>query len=155
MRPMGIPDWSSLTIFSLASHTQLFNKASSLKFDPLSFPSGTDENKILYTYIVSVAIFVNLKQMYNLKVAFYLGQNEDCGLGDSTSDSSEKLLQRGRVVGQYVCGFGEGGIHAIKHIFFQKISTSLGIISASHEEQSTMKDCSAFLDVRRYKNRAN
>ena len=46
--------------------------------------------------------------MYNLKGAFYLGQNEDCGLGDSTSDSSEKLLQRGRVVGQYVCGFGEG-----------------------------------------------
>ena len=26
---------------------------------------------------------------------FYLGQNEDCRLGDSTSDSSENLLQRG------------------------------------------------------------
>ena len=78
VRPMGIPDWSPLTIFSLASHTQLFNKASSLKFYPLSFPSGTDENKIQYTYIVSVAIFVNFKKLYNLikklklkKIKFY------------------------------------------------------------------------------------
>ena len=44
--------------------------------------------------------------------------NEDCSPGDSTSDSSEKLLQRGWVVGQYVCGFGEGRLHVIKHIFF-------------------------------------
>ena len=63
---MGTPDWWSLTIVSLASHTQLFNKASSLKFYPLSFPSGTDENKIQYTYIVSIAIFVNVKKLYNL-----------------------------------------------------------------------------------------
>ena len=27
--------------------------------------------------------------------------------------------------GEYICGFGEGGIHAIKHIFFQKVSISL------------------------------
>ena len=46
--------------------------------------------------------------MYNLKGAFYLGQNEDCGLGDSTSDSSEKLLHRGRGEGQDVCDFGAG-----------------------------------------------
>ena len=26
---------------------------------------------------------------------FYLGQNEDCSLGGSISDSSERLLQRG------------------------------------------------------------
>ena len=31
-----------------------------------------------------------------LQVKFYLGQNEDCSLGDSTSNSSEKMLQRGR-----------------------------------------------------------
>ena len=30
-----------------------------------------------------------------LQVKFYLGQNEDCILGDSTSESSERLLQRG------------------------------------------------------------
>ena len=30
-----------------------------------------------------------------MQVKLYLGQNEDCSLGDSTSDSSERLLQRG------------------------------------------------------------
>ena len=39
--------------------------------------------------------------MYNLKGAFYLGQNEDCGLGDSTSDSSEKLLQSGEAAREF------------------------------------------------------
>ena len=29
-----------------------------------------------------------------LQVKFYLGQNEACSPGDSTSDSSERLLQR-------------------------------------------------------------
>ena len=34
--------------------------------------------------------------MHNVReqVKFYLGQNEDCSLGDSTSDSSKKLLRR-------------------------------------------------------------
>ena len=31
-----------------------------------------------------------------LRVQLYLGQNEDCNPGDSTLDSSEKLLRRGR-----------------------------------------------------------
>ena len=44
--------------------------------------------------------------------------NEDCSPGDSTSDNSEKLLQRGSGEGQYICDFGEGGVHAMKHIFF-------------------------------------
>ena len=35
-------------------------------------------------------------------------QKEDCSPGDSTSDSSEKLLQRGKGEGQYACDFGEG-----------------------------------------------
>ena len=33
--------------------------------------------------------------MYKLRVKFYLGQNEDCSLGGSISDSSEKLLLSG------------------------------------------------------------
>ena len=61
---------------------------------------------------------------------YYLGQNEDYSLGDSISDSSEKLLQRSRVKGQCICDFGEGGIHAIEHIFLQKVS-------ASHKEQTS------------------
>ena len=54
-------------------------------------------------------------------VSFYLGQNEDYSPGDSTSDSSEKLLQRGRGEGQYICDFGEGGAHAMEHIFFAEV----------------------------------
>ena len=37
--------------------------------------------------------------MHNLRVeilSFIWEQNEDCSMGDSTSDSSEKLLQRAR-----------------------------------------------------------
>ena len=59
------------------------------------------------------------------ELSFYLGKNEDCSLGDSTSDSFEKLLQRGRGESQYTCDFGERGIHTIKCMFFQKVSTSL------------------------------
>lgn len=39
--------------------------------------------------------------------------------GNSTSESSEKLLQRGK--GKLsIRHFGEGGVHTIKHIFWQK-----------------------------------
>ena len=34
----------------------------------------------------------------DLGVNFYLGQNEDCSLGGGTSDSSERLLQKGSQV---------------------------------------------------------
>ena len=37
------------------------------------------------------------KKKHSVWVKFYLGQNEDDSLGDSISDSSEKLLQRGKV----------------------------------------------------------
>ena len=50
-------------------------------------------------------------------VKFYLGQSEDYSPGDSISESSEKLLQS-RVGGQYICDFGEGGVCAIKPMFF-------------------------------------
>ena len=59
-----------------------------------------------------------------------MSQNEDYSPGDSTLDSSEKLLQRGRGEAEYLCDFGEGGVHAIKHRFLQKVS-------AGHEEQSS------------------
>ena len=32
---------------------------------------------------------------FDFRVKFYLGQNEDCSLEGSTSDSSERLLQKG------------------------------------------------------------
>ena len=78
--------------------------------------------------------------MRELQVKFYLGQYEDYSLGDNTSDSSEELLRQGE--GQYVQDFGEGGVHAIRHIFFCRsflLVTGLVI---------TMKDFSAFLYMR-------
>ena len=39
---------------------------------------------------------------WELWVKFYWGQNEDCNLGDSTSESSDKLFQRDGVGGQYM-----------------------------------------------------
>ena len=33
--------------------------------------------------------------------------------------------EAGGKVSQYICAFGKGGIHGIKHVFFQKVSTSL------------------------------
>ena len=56
--------------------------------------------------------------MGELRVKFYLGQCEDCSPGESTSDSSTRLLQRGRGERQYMCEFGEGGVYAIKNVFF-------------------------------------
>ena len=72
---------------------------------------------------------------------------------DSNSDSSEKLLQRGGK--EVICDFSEGRVHAIKHIFLQKISatTSHMKVTASHKKHTlTMK---AFLDMKRCKNRAH
>ena len=64
---------------------------------------------------------------WELQVKFYLGQNEDCIQGASTSDSSEKLLQRG------------SGVRSIYKIVVKwKFSAIKGLLckrfSASHEE---------------------
>ena len=61
-----------------------------------------------------------------LWVKFYLGQNEDYSLGDSISDSSEKLLQRGRGEGQYMYDFSEGGTRSQAHILVGGCSSSQG-----------------------------
>ena len=61
-----------------------------------------------------------------------MGQNEDYSPGDSISESSEKLLQRVWGQRQYRCDFGEGGVHAVKHIVFAE-----GLVSASHEEHTS------------------
>ena len=60
-----------------------------------------------------------------MQVKFYLGHSEDCSLGDSTSTSPEKPLQRGGMKGQYVFNFGEGAIHAIKYTVFQNFPAGL------------------------------
>ena len=57
--------------------------------------------------------------MCNVRVLSYilLGQNEDYSPRDSISDSSEKLLQRGRGKVSIHLIFMKGGLHAIKHIY--------------------------------------
>ena len=61
------------------------------------------------------------------------------------SESSEKLLQRGRGGSLYTCDFSEWEEHALKHSFAEGsgLSQRVGI---------TMKGFSAFLDLRKYKN---
>ena len=84
---------------------------------------------------------------------FYLRQYDNESLEDSTSDSSEKLFQRRRGKGQYVCDFGKGGVHALRHVFFgRKLLLVLWSFCWSWETITIMKDFSAFLGVRRYKN---
>ena len=53
----------------------------------------------------------------------------------SPGDSSEKLLQRGRSV--YTCDSGEGGAHAIRHIFFAEVSASHVKVTANHKEHTS------------------
>ena len=79
--------------------------------------------------------------MWELWAKFYLGQTEDCSLGDNISDSSERLLQRdnGGKASIYVI-FGGGGIYTIKHLFFWKISASLMKLWQSRGTVITMKD---------------
>ena len=74
--------------------------------------------------------------MWELWFKFYWGQNEDCSPGDSISDSSEKLLQRGGGGGesQYICDFGGGEYMQSSTDFLQKVSASLLEVIASHEE---------------------
>ena len=85
-------------------------------------------------------------------VKFSLGQNEDCSLGDSTSDSFEKLLKSASTERSVYVIFGEGGLHAIKHVFCQKAATSL---FSSHKEQCHHEGFSICLDMGWYKNWAH
>ena len=78
------------------------------------------KKRFIFTLSHSAVFSCQLKKyaVWELQVKFYLRQNEDCSLGDSVSDSSEKLLQRGKGKAQYICDFGEGGVHAIKYVIF-------------------------------------
>ena len=73
------------------------------------------------------------KQKHNtvLRVAscFISGKVRTITLGDSISDSSEKLLQRGR--GKVnIWDFGEGRVCAVNHISLKKVA-------ASHKDQTS------------------
>ena len=54
-------------------------------------------------------------QQKDARAEVYLGQNEDCSLEESTSDSSEKLLQRGSMGRSIYIMLVKGEFSAIKH----------------------------------------
>ena len=62
--------------------------------------------------------------MNNLRVKFYLGQNEDCSPGGSISDSSERLLQTGSGGRSIDKVLVKGEFRTVKHSFFKKIFVS-------------------------------
>ena len=75
--------------------------------------------------------------MYNVNyMLYYLGQNEDCVLGNGASGSSERLLRRGRGEGQYTPDSGKAG-NTDNHARVQKVSASLMKLFASDEKQSS------------------
>ena len=62
---------------------------------------------------------------WELRVKFYLDQYENCSLGDSTSNNSQRLFQRDRGEGQYICDFGKLGVRVIRHVYFLESSSGL------------------------------
>ena len=97
---------------------------------------------------------VDLKKCttWELWVKFYSGQSESCSPRDIIPGSSEKLLQRSREEGHYTCDFwwrGNTGNQALFFFFFAE-----GFCYSS-EAIITMKDFSAFPDMRRYKSWAH
>ena len=84
----------------------------------------------------NIVPFVNFKSMHilNLRVQFYLGQNEDYSLEGRISQSFKIPLQRGR---GNICDFGEGGGTCNQAHILQKVAASLVKITASHEEQAS------------------
>ena len=97
------------------------------------------------------------KKMHNMRVtsSVITGANWGQQTADSASDGSGRQLQRGRGETSAQMWFWWKGIHVIKHVFFQKVSTCLVKLCLSRETVIPMKDFSAFLDMRRYKNWAH
>ena len=72
--------------------------------------------------------------MWELWVKFYLYQNEDCSLGDSTSNSSEKF-QRGNGEKSIYMILMKREFSVIKHLLYQRFSASYkGLMSSWRDE---------------------
>ena len=70
-----------------------------------------------------------LKKMNKVswELSFIWGQKKNCSLGDSTSDSFQRLLQRGRGKSKIYKILVKGDFNAIKCLLYKRLS-------ASHEE---------------------
>ena len=58
-----------------------------------------------------------------MRVKYYFRQNEDCILGDSASDSSERLLQRGSGGWSIYKILVKDEFNAIKLLFYKRFFT--------------------------------
>ena len=89
-----------------------------------------------YLFFLMAKETVDLEKRTTLK--FYLWQNEDSGPEDSTSDSLRDCYREAEGKGQYISDFAEEAIHAIRHTFVRKISTSfvelLQVMNSCHRE---------------------
>ena len=68
---------------------------------------------------------------------FYLGQNEDCSLGGSISDSSERLLQSGSGGRPIYKVLVKGEFNTMKHSFYKKVCFVfffVVVVVVSHED---------------------
>ena len=82
--------------------------------------------------------------MHDVRAKFYLRQNKDCSRGYRSSDSSEKLLQRGSRGKSIFKILVKGEFNAIKCLLCKRFSVSQGA-------DVTMKAFSAFLDMKKCK----
>ena len=99
--------------------------------------------------VVFIPTVVGLKKLLNVRVesCFIWGKMRTAAL-----EMAPRIALRNCSKGQYIYHFGARGMHAIKHLFFQKVSTSLVKLLLSGRTVVTMKEFSAFLDMGRYKN---
>ena len=67
-----------------------------------------------------------LKKMKKVswELSFIWGQSKNCSMGDSTSDSSERLLQRGRGKSKMYKILVKGDFSAIKCLLYKRLSAS-------------------------------
>ena len=64
-----------------------------------------------------------------------MGQNEDYGLEDSIQVALRNCSKVVGGGGQYISDFGEGAVHAIKHVFFCRRFLLITRSSSSHHER--------------------
>ena len=67
-----------------------------------------------------------------------MAQNEDYSPGGSLSDSSEKLLQRGRGNDSIYVILVKGEVHVTRHRILLKVAASLMKVTMSHDEQMSL-----------------
>ena len=66
----------------------------------------------------------NDAQLESCKLSFLWGQNEDCSLGESISDSSERLLQSCSGTKSICKAFMKGEFSTMRHSFYKRFFVS-------------------------------